>query len=79
MTEITDIKQDKGNKSPIDTAVNKIKEGMGQSTAKKIDEKVKLYHETKKILNTTKADIIELQKQKVVEDLELAELLKELK
>lgn len=84
MTDVTDInqdknKQDKSNKSPIDSAVNKIKEGIGQSTAKKIDEKVKAYHEAKKLLNTIKTDLQDLQKQKVVEDLELAELLKELK
>lgn len=78
MTEITELKNEK-KQTPVDSAINQLRENAVKDIQKKINEKVKAASEARKAYNTLIAEIKDLLKEQEVEKAELATLLGELK
>lgn len=81
MSDVKEFENKDGKKAqnPIESAVNKLKEGLGKDLQKKIDEKIKAAMDARNIFRTLKAEIRELEKEKIAENLEFAEFVKEMK
>lgn len=78
MSDVKDLPNNQ-SKSPVDSAVNKIREAATKEIQKNIEDTVKALFEAHRVVKTLEAKLKGLGKEYEVEKLELAEFLKSIK